>query len=113
MRPRVLKSQTPEFRKFLAAILTRRGGDSAGVDRAVSKIIADVRKRGDRALIALTAKFDGVKLTPATLRVTPAERLSAIDRIAPEDRSALELAAERIAEFHRHTMDESFIYRDK
>src|SRR5271168_4155233 len=114
MRPRVLKSQTPEFRKFLAAILARRGGDeSARIDRGVSKIIADVRKRGDRALIELTAKFDGVKLTPATLRVTPAERHSAINRIPAEDRRALELAAERIAEFHRRTMEESFIYRDK
>ncbi len=114
MRPRVLKSQTPEFRKFLAAILARRGGDdSAGVDQAVAKIIADVRKHGDRALIDLTAKFDGVKLTPATIRVTPAERHSAINRIAAEDRHALELAAERVAEFHRRTMEKSFIYRDK
>jgi len=88
MRPRVLKSQTPEFRKFLASILARRGGDSAGVDRAVSKIIADVRKRGNRALIELTTKFDGVKLTPDTLRVTPAERHSATNRIAAEDRRA-------------------------
>src|SRR5271166_5002128 len=99
MRPRVLKSRTPEFRKFLAAILARRGGDSAGIDGAVSKIIADVRKRGDRALIDLTAKFDRVKLTAATIRVTPAERHSAINRIATEDRRALELAAERIADF--------------
>ena len=79
----------------------------------MSKIIADVRKRGDRALIDLTAKFDHVKLTPATLRVTPAERHSAINRIPADDRRALELAAERIAEFHRRTMEESFIYRDK
>ncbi len=113
MRPRVLRSRTPEFRKFLAAILARRGGDSTAVDRAVSKIIADVRKRGDRTLIELTARFDGVKLTPATLRVTPAERHSAINRIPADDRRALELAAERIAEFHRRTMDKSFIYRDK
>ncbi len=113
MRPRILKSQTPEFKKFLAAILARRGGDSAGVDQAVSKILADVRKRGDRALIELTAKFDHVKLTPATIRVTPAERHSAINRIPAGDRRALELAAERIAEFHRRTMEESFIYRDK
>jgi len=113
MRPRVLKSQTPEFRKFLAAILARRGGDSAGIDRAVTKIIADVRKRGDRALIDLTAKFDGVKLTAATIRVTPAQRRRAIDRIGAEDRRALELAARRIADFHRRTMEKSFIYRDK
>jgi histidinol dehydrogenase len=114
MKPRVLKSQTPEFRKFLAAILARRGGDdSAGVDQAVAKIIVDVRERGDRALIDLTSKFDGVKLTAATLRVTAAERHSAINRIPDEDRRALELAAERIAEFHRRTMEKSFIYRDK
>jgi histidinol dehydrogenase len=113
MRPRVLKSQAPEFKKFLAAILARRGSDSAGIDAAVSEIIADVRKRGDRALIDLTARFDRVKLTSKTLRVTPAERQSAINRIPPEDRRALELAAERIAEFHRRTMEKSFIYRDK
>jgi histidinol dehydrogenase len=113
MRPRVLKSQAPEFKKFLAAILARRGSDSAGIDAAVSKIIADVRKRGDHALIDLTAKFDRVKLTSKTLRVTPAERQSAINHIPPEDRRALELAAERIAEFHRRTMEKSFIYRDK
>src|ERR1039458_1155590 len=99
MRPRILKSQTTEFRKFLGAILARRGADGAGIDRAVSKIIADVRKRGDRALIDLTAKFDGVKLTTATIRVTPAQRRSAINRIGVEDRHALELAAGRIADF--------------
>ena len=60
MRPRVLKSNTPEFKKFLAAILARRGGDSADLDGAVAKIIADVRSRCDRALIELTAKFDHV-----------------------------------------------------
>lgn len=113
MRPRVLKSQTPEFRKFLAALLERRGGDSADVDRAVSQIIADVRKRGDRALIDLTAKFDRVKLSAATLRVTPAERRSALNHISPDDRRVLELAAERIAAFHRRTVETSFIYRDK
>jgi histidinol dehydrogenase len=113
MKPRVLKSQTPEFRKFLEAILARRGGDNAGVDSTVSKIIADVRKHGDRALIELTAKFDHVKLTAATIRVTPAERHSAINRIPHDDRRALELAAERIADFHRRTMEKSFIYRDK
>ena len=113
MRPRVLRSDTPEFRKFLASILARRGGDNADVDAGVSKIISDVRKRGDRALIDLTAKFDHVKLTADTIRVTPAERRSALNRTPVVDRHALELAAERIADFHRRTMEESFIYRDK
>src|SRR6266481_264474 len=113
MRPRVLKSRTPEFKKFLASILARRGGDTDAIDDAVAKIIAAVRKRGDRALTEFTKKFDRVKLTAATLRVTSAECRSALNSIPAEDRRALELAARRITEFHRRTMEKSFIYRDR
>src|SRR5216683_472091 len=113
MRPRVLNSRTPEFKKFLAATLARRGGDTDAIDSAVAEIIAAVRKRGDRALIELTKKFDRVQLTAATLRVTSAESRSALNSISRDDRSALELAARRIADFHRRTMEKSFIYRDR
>jgi histidinol dehydrogenase len=113
MRPRVLKSRTPEFKKFLTATLARRGGDTDAIDSAVAKIIAAVRKRGDRALIEFTKKFDRVKLTAATLRVTSAECRSALNSISRNDRAALELAARRIADFHSRTMEKSFIYRDR
>jgi histidinol dehydrogenase len=113
MRPRVLNSRTPEFKKFLAAIRARRGGDDAALDATVAKIISQVRKRGDGALIELTARFDRVKLTAATLSVTPAERRSALEGISAGDRRALELAARRIADFHRRTMEKSFSYRDR
>jgi histidinol dehydrogenase len=113
MKPRVLRSRTPEFRKFLASLLDRRGGDSANIDQSVAAIIDDVRKRGDRALIALTQKFDGVRLNSSTLQVTRAERRDALSKIPLEDRKALELAARRIAEFHRRTLEKSFSYRDR
>jgi histidinol dehydrogenase len=113
MRPRVLKSRTPEFKKFLAAILARRGGNTDAVDSAVAKIIVAVRKRGDRALIEFTKKFDRVKLTAATLRVTEAECQEALKSISRDDRLALELAARRITDFHQRTMEKSFIYRDR
>ena len=113
MRPRVLNSRTPEFKKFLAAIRARRGGDDVALDATVAKIIGQVRKRGDRALIEFTARFDRVKLTAATLSVTSAERRAALGAISNDDRHALELAARRIADFHRRTMEKSFIYRDR
>ncbi len=76
---------------------------SAGLDdpereKVVRQIIAEVRKRGDKALYALTEKYDGVKL--ASLEV-PGER---IERAAREIDAALykalKLAAERIAAYH-------------
>ncbi len=113
MKPRVLRSRSPEFKKFLAALLARGSGDSANVDRDVAAIIDDVRQHGDRALVDLTYKFDGVKLTARTLRVTLSERRAALNMIPADDRHALELAARRIAEFHRRTMEKSFVYRDR
>ena len=114
MKPRVLKSGTPEFKRFLEAIMARRGGDddASRVDVAVSAIIADVRKRGDAALVDYTEKFDRVKLTPKTLPVSAKELRDALAQLPKADRRALELAARRIAAFHKKTIEKPFSYTD-
>src|SRR5437762_12923897 len=104
MKPRFLKSGTAEFRRFMKMMLARRDTDDASrVDAAVAAIIRTVRRRGDAALVSYTQKFDGVKLSARKLRVTSAELKAAPQRIPAEDRRALELAAKRIARFHRKT----------
>jgi histidinol dehydrogenase len=113
MKFRILKSGTPAMRLFMARIMARRGGaDDARVNDTVATIIADVRRRGDRALIEYTQKFDGVKLTVRTLRVTASELAAAPGRIPARDRRALELAARRIARFHRETLERPFAFVD-
>ena len=113
MKARILKSGSAEFRRFMKMMVSRRDSEGASrVDAAVSRIIADVRRRGDAALIDYTRKFDGVKLTKRRLRVTDAELKSALQRIPASDRRALELAARRIGEFHRRTLERSFGYAD-
>jgi len=109
---KILSARGAEFRRFLAALLARRGGGGRALERAVARIVADVRRRGDRALLELTAKFDRVKLSPARLRVRPAELEAARRALAPAERRALELAARRIRDFHRRTLDASFSYHD-
>jgi histidinol dehydrogenase len=110
---KILKSGSAEFRRFMNVMLARRGGDGAArVDGAVARIIREVRTRGDRALIDFTLRFDGVKLTRRTLRVSARELKSALARISAADRRALNLAARRIAEFHRRTLERSFDYTD-
>lgn len=109
---KVLDAHSAEFRRFLDAALGRRGGGDAAIERGVARIIADVRRRGDRALVDLSARFDRVKLTPARLRVPSAELQTARRALKPDDRRALELAARRIRDFHRRTLSASFNYRD-
>ena len=113
MKPRILRTGTGEFRRFLAAITERRTSDGASsVDRAVERIIRDVRRRGDAALLEYTRRFDGVKLDARRIRVTSAELKAAPAKLAVADRTALRLAARRIADFHRRTMHSSFSYLD-
>lgn len=112
MKLAILDSHSAAFRRFLDAMLKRRGSDSAAIDVGVAKIIDAVRRRGDRALVEFGARLDRVKLRPARLRVRPAEMEAARRALTPADRRALELAARRIREFHRRTLSASFSYRD-
>ncbi len=96
-----LDTSDPGFEAAFTALLQGARDTTARVDAAVSAIIADVRERGDAALLDLTNRFDRQSLTAATLRVTPAEIDAAVAEIAPELADALDLAATRIEAFHR------------
>ncbi len=86
----------------LRGLLPRPPQASEGPIAAVKEILADVRSRGDEALIDLTERFDGVR--PRHLRV-PAEEIEAAPAaLEAELREALEQAAHGIADFHRHQM---------
>ncbi len=73
-------------------------------------IIADVRARGDAALIELTAQFDKLTLTPGTLRVSLQEIDAAEAQCPAETLKALDVAAKRIEDYHRRQIpkDETF-----
>ena len=68
--PHRLSTDAPDFETRFAQLLTLKREDSVDVDDAVAAIIADVRKRGDGALIELTERFDRVRLTPETLALS-------------------------------------------
>jgi len=80
--------------------------------RIVEKIIEQVRRHGDRALLDLTERFDGVRLRKSDLRV-PRERLEAAwQSLTPKERSVLALAKRRIEMFHRRQRRRSWTLRD-
>jgi histidinol dehydrogenase len=102
---RRLDTSDPGFEAAFRALLDEARETTAKVDAAVAGIIADVRARGDVALLDLTARFD--RWTPASaaaLRVTVAEIDAAVAAIPAQRREALQLAAERIEKFHRAQM---------
>jgi histidinol dehydrogenase len=84
--------------EILAALEHRGGAALDSVLPAVRRIVSDVRKRGDRALLRYACQFDGLK-DDAELRVTAAEMATAWDKLNPALRNALSTAAEQIRAF--------------
>jgi histidinol dehydrogenase len=88
--------------------LARRGGAALdAVLPAVRRIVADVRKQGDRALLRYAAKFDGLA-GAADLRVTADEMAAAWSAIAPAMQEALSMAAQQIRAFAISQLPASF-----
>jgi histidinol dehydrogenase len=106
-------SGTPAFKQWLKDLLEHRSALGDGVEGAVASIVQAVRDRGDQALLELTERYDHATLTQKKLRVSPAEISRALASLASDERKALETAARRIREFHRHTVEKSFTYKDQ
>jgi histidinol dehydrogenase len=78
--------------------LPRASGDVGSAVDAVARVCADVRARGDAAVIEATERFDGVRLE--SVRVPPAALKRALDDLDPAVRDALEEAARRARAVH-------------
>ena len=111
--PVFLDASDRDFEPAFAALLGAKREDSPDVDAIVADIIADVRSRGDAAVIELTAKFDRLDLTPETLRFSEAEIEAYCAEVNDADRAALELAAERIRAYHARQMPEDQSWTDE
>ena len=111
--PVFLTSSDADFDQSFTALLGAKREDSPDVDAIVADIIADVRHRGDAALLELTEKFDRLALKDAdALRISAAEVDAAIATVSDEERSALELAADRIRAYHAEQMPENKTWTD-
>src|SRR5271165_2794468 len=93
-----------DFSTAFDALLHRARTVVEQVDRPVAAIIAEVRARGDAALVEYTARFDRLPLTPATMRISAAEIDAAVGAVPAAQAAALDLAASRIETFHRAQM---------
>ncbi|HLL26058.1 MAG TPA: histidinol dehydrogenase [Xanthobacteraceae bacterium] len=102
------KDFAAQFDRFLAA--KREAAED--IDAAVRAIIAEVQKDGDRALIALSRKFDRVDLGKTGMKVSSSDLDAALASIDPATRKALAFAQERIESHHRRQLPVDLHYTD-
>ena len=102
--PQILNINQADFETQFQALMSAKREDSPDVDATVTKIIADVRERGDAAVIELTSKFDRLDLAPDTLAFSREEIMAYCATVPAKERTALELAAKRIRDYHERQM---------
>jgi len=106
-----LNSRDADFTQSLAALLAFDASVDVAIEETVTAILADVRQRGDAALLDYTRRFDRVESKAvAALAIPRSEADAALAALPPGARHALEAAAQRIRAYHEHQRAESWQY---
>ena len=104
----------PDFESVFAELMVSPAEADPNLSKAVSRIVADVAKEGDSALLRLTNELDERDVSDAaSLRVSEQEIAEALGSIDQKVRIALETAAERIRVFHERQQVSSWQYEDE
>lgn len=111
--PVFLNAADADFETSFVALLGAKREDSPDVDGIVAEIIADVRARGDAAVLELTAKFDRLELTADGMRFSDTEIDALVADVPAHEREALELAAARIRAYHERQIPEDAYWTDE
>jgi histidinol dehydrogenase len=110
---RKLDTRAPGFDAALEKLIAFEAAQDPAIDATVAAIIADVRARGDAAVLDYTRRFDRLAVARvADLAIDRAAMRAACDALPEDQRSALEIAARRIREFHERQNSGGFAFRD-
>ncbi|MFZ2649761.1 MAG: histidinol dehydrogenase [Burkholderiaceae bacterium] len=111
-----LCTTAPDFETQLQRVLHWSAQTDAAIEARVAEIVADVRERGDAAVLECTRRYDGLAAASLdALEIGQDELRAALGTITPGQRSALEAAAARIRGYHEHQLQacgRSWSYRE-
>lgn len=110
---RRLDARNADFTTQLDRLLAWESVSDAQVQQRVTAIIADIRARGNAALLEFTARFDRFEVANIEQLILGADAIqAAFDRLPTPQQEALQIAAERVESYHRHQLSESWQYRE-
>ena len=110
--PLRLNGSDAGFQQAFASFLVAKRDMEEDVDAVVADILADVRNRGDAAVLEFTKRFDRLDVDAQGLRVTAEEVRTAVAACEPDALAALRTAAERIAVYHEKMRPDGFEWTD-
>jgi histidinol dehydrogenase len=110
---RRLDTRQPDFDARLGELLAFEAAQDPAIDAAVASILADVRTRGDAALLDYTRRYDRLDVATASALQIPVSDLERAGQGLPAaQRQALETAAQRVRDYHEKQVARSWSYRE-
>lgn len=104
---RRLNTTDSDFNAKLMAVLAFEAAEDEAIDRAAANILAEVKQRGDDAVLEYTRQFDRLPANSvAALEIPRAELQAALDGLSPQRRDALQQAADRVRVYHQRQKQE-------
>ncbi len=108
LQMRKLDSSDPDFKARLSAVLAFEASEDEAIDRAAAQILADVKARGDAAVLDYTNRFDKLNAsTVSQLEIAKDELAAALNGLSPQRRAALQTAADRVRAYHERQKQET------
>ena len=108
-----LSSSDGDFDARLDQLLAWENVSDGQVEDVVDDVLRNVKGQGDKALVDYTNRFDRRQINSISeLSITSYQLQEALDGLSVEEREALELAAERIRQYHQHQKQDSWNYRE-
>jgi histidinol dehydrogenase len=107
-----LSAQDAGFDVAFAALVAKSRDAKSNVDGVVAEVLADVKARGDAAVIDYSKKFDRLALTPSSLAFSKADIDGAAAQCDAKTLEALKEAAVRIREYHQRQLPKDEFYTD-
>jgi len=111
---RQFSSIDKDFDSKLQKLLDWQNTENSKIDHQVEEILTNVRQKGDIALVEYTNQFDHRNVSSIKNLIVPSDQMSqALQNISEPERSALNVSAERIIEYHEHQKINSWSYCDE
>ena len=107
-----LRTKDADFEAQFSSLIKIKREKSEDVNASVSKILEAVKSRGDDALVEFTKSYDDFDINPAKMRIAEDDIDIAVKSCSASEIEALNLAADRIKDYHKKQMPEDLQYID-
>ena len=108
----IIDARQPDFETKFRRVLDASREEKSHVDGDVAAILADVKTRGDAAVLDYTKRWDRLELTAAKMRFTAQELDQSASQCDPATLAAVRTAADRIAAYHKRQVPRDEFFTD-